>query len=136
MPISVETEIWLAIKPRVELAAGTLPIAWPAADFSPVAGQPFLAVQNIINQPARLSVGPGAHDRSGTLALVLVYPLGQAFEVSQERAGQIAAFFPEDLRLRYGEACVRIETRPHVVEGFRDGAWWRTPINIFWRAFA
>lgn len=133
---STETEIWLAIKPRVQDAAGTLAIAWPAEDFAPVPGVPFLQVTNVINRPARLSIQRGAHDRTGTLALVLVYPLGQAVEVSLECAGQIAAHFPEDLKLRYGETCVRIETAPHVLDGFRDGAWWRTPINIFWRSFA
>lgn len=133
---STETEIWLAIKPRIELAAGQLCVAWPAEDFRPTAGSPYLQVTNVINQPARLSIGLGAHDRTGTLAMVLVYPLGQALEVSLEIAGQIAAMFPEDLKLRYGNACVRIESRAHVVDGFREGAWWRTPINVFWRSFA
>lgn len=135
MAISVETEIWLAIKARIATATA-LPIAWPALDFAPDAGCAFLQVANVINPPNRLSVGTGAYDRSGTLALVLVYPMGQPVEVSQEVAGQIAAHFPEDLRLRYGAACVRIERRAHVMEGFRDGGWWRTPINIFWRSFA
>lgn len=132
---SIETELWLAIKARLETATD-LPIAWPAADYQPKAGCAFLQVTNVINRPARLSIQRGAHDRSGTLALVLVYPLGQAVEVSLECAGQIAAQFPEDLKLRYGATCVRIETAPHVLDGFRDGAWWRTPINIFWRSFA
>ncbi len=133
---SVETEIWLALKGRVAAAAGALDIAWPAEDFFPKAGCPFLQVANLINQPARLSVTRGAHDRSGTLAMILVYPMGQPVEVSVEVAGVIAAQFPDDLQLRYGEACVRIESAPHVVDGFRDGGWWRTPINVFWRAFA
>jgi hypothetical protein len=133
---STETEIWLAIKARVQDAAGHLSVAWPAEDFFPVAGTPFLQVSNLINQPTRLSLAPGPHDRTGVLLMVLVYPFGQAVEVSGECAAQIGAQFPADLKLRYGEACVKVESAAHVMEGFRDGGWWRTPINVFWRALA
>lgn len=136
MAVSTETRIWLALKRRIEaLPAPQLPVAWPASGFEP-GDAAYLSVNNIIAPPRRIMVGRGAHDRNGTLTIVLVHPLGQAVEVMQEIAGQIAAHFPEDHCMVYGGVTVKCKAKAHVEEGYRDGSWWRIPINISWRSFS
>lgn len=134
---TTETNIWLALRRRIEaLPLPAMPVAWPAAIYEPTIGTPYLSVNNIITPPRRIMVGKGAHDRTGTLTIVLVYPIGADVSVSMEIAGNIAAHFPEDYCMAFGGVSVKCRTKAHVQEGYRDGGWWRVPINISWRSFA
>jgi hypothetical protein len=131
-----ETSIWLAIKARIEaLPVLPMPIAWPASTFSPD-GAEYLSVGEVTVDPVRLLIGSGAHDRRGSIIVGLVSPLGQASEVYREKAAQIAAHFPEDLRLTHGGVTVRIPSRPTVQAGYRDEPYWRVPVVIPWRSFS
>jgi len=136
---STETKIWMALRYRVETLDLAYPIAfaWPAGTFAP-GSEPYIAVNNIIAPPRRIIVGKGPHERTGTLTLVLVYPLtkGHAIEVMQDLAGQIAAQFPADAYMKFDGVDVRVVSSAHVQEGFRDAGWWRIPINISWQCFA
>lgn len=131
---SVETEIWLALKSRI-LTLPFVPIlqtAYPGSTFTP-GSTPYIAVGRVNLAPRRVLVGKGQHERNGTLILSYVASIGQDLAVYEEVAGKIAAHFEEDTRMKYGGTCVRITEKPHVVEGFRDEGWWRTPVNIPWQ---
>lgn len=135
---SVETAIWLALRSRIATLSlsPALPIAWPASTYAPTSGTAFLAVDHVTFAPERVLIGKGEHERTGMLSLSHVAPLGQDAAVYVETAGKIAAHFPEDLQMKYGDVCVRVVSKPHVMDGYRDGAWFRTPINIRWRTSA
>lgn len=138
---SVETEIWEALRARVETLPLSLPIAWPAALYE--AGkapwdsrEPWLAVGYAKQPPRRILIATGPHERVGTLTLAYCAPLGRDSSWYEQQAGQIAAHFPEDLRLPFGSVTVRIREAPHVQDGYRDGGWWRVPVAIRWQAYA
>ena len=131
----IETEIWLALKDRIETIPGGLFIHYPGAVVAPT-DAPFLAVGRVTARPDRVMISRGQHWLTGSITVSYVAPIGQDQSVYIEQGGIIAAHFPEDLRMKYGAACVRVVSYPHVIDGYRDGAWWRTPVNIRWRCAA
>ena len=131
----VETKIWLALKSRIQSIPGGLAIAYPADVFTPGAAA-YIAVGRVNIAPERVFVASGAHERRGTLTLSHVAPIGQDQAVYEEAGAKIAAHFPDDLCINFQGVAVKIVSASHVVDGYRDGAWWRTPVNVFWRASA
>lgn len=134
---TVETSIWLALRSRIETLplSPALPIAYPGGTYSPN-GKAYIAVGRVTVAPERVLIGKGRHDRTGTLTLSYVAPLGQDIAVYTEVAGQIAAHFEEDTRMKHGDVCVRVTAKPHVVDGYRDEPYWRTPVNVRWQTYA
>lgn len=136
----VETEIWLALKNAVTAAAAALPVAWPDGVFTPpTAGAellPYLSVGKVSAPPRRVLIGKGQHDRSGSLTLVHVAQIGNPAEWYLQKAAGIADHFAEDTRLRFGSVSLRVSSRPHVADSYRDAGYLRTPIIIPWQAFA
>lgn len=133
---SIETELWLAIKSRI----ATLPfvpsiaVAYPGQVYTPT-NAPFIAVGEATSPPRRKLIGRGENDRAGMLTLVYAAKIGQDAAVYKEAAGVIAGHFAEDTQMRYGLTCVRVVEPPHVVGGYNDNGWFRTPVNIAWRSF-
>jgi len=110
-------------------------VAFPADVFSPGSAA-FLAVGINSAQPRRYLLARGKNDRTGTVTISYVAPIGQNGAVYTEAGGLIAAHFPEELKLRFEDVCVRITDYPHVVDGYQDDGWWRTPVTIKWRVSA
>lgn len=130
-------KIWMALRARIE-AATELPIAWPKTSFAPN-GDEYLSVSFLPPRPTRILIGSrGPHRHDGTLALRLTTPMAdlRPVEVSQGKAARIAAAFGVDEPLAFQGVSVRVYELPEVQGGFRDDAWWMTPINIRWRCFA
>ena len=131
----VETKIWMALKSRIATIPGGLTVAYPADVYTPGAAA-YIAVGRANIAPERVFVASGAHERRGTLTLSHVAPIGQDQAVYEEAGAKIAAHFPADLCMNFQGVAVRIGSASHVVDGYRDGAWWRTPVNVFWRCGA
>ena len=131
----VETKIWMALKSRIQSIPGGLAIAYPADVFTPGAAA-YIAVGRVNIAPERVFVASGAHERRGTLTLSHVAPIGQDQAVYEEAGAKIAAHFPADLCMNFQGVAVKITSASHVVDGYRDGAWIRTPVNVFWRCGA
>lgn len=131
----VETKIWMALKSRIATITGGLAIAYPADVYTPTDAA-YIAVGRVNIAPERVFVASGAHERRGTLTLSHVAPIGHDQAVYEEAGAKIAAHFPADLCMNFQGVAVRIVSASHVVDGYRDGSWWRTPVNVFWRASA
>ena len=130
-----ETKIWLALKSRIATIPGGLAIAYPADVYTPT-NAAYIAVGRVNIAPERVFVASGAHERRGTITLSHVAPIGQDQAVYEEAGAKIAAHFPADLCINFQGVAVKIVSAPHVIDGYRDGAWWRTPVNVFWRCGA
>ena len=131
----VETKIWMALKSRIQSIPGGLAIAYPADVFTPGAAA-YIAVGRVNIAPERVFVASGVHERRGTLTLSHVAPIGQDQAVYEEAGAMIAAHFPADLCMNFQGVAVRVIKDSYVVDGYRDGAWWRTPVNVQWRCGA
>lgn len=140
MAAATETAIWLALKGAINAAAGPLPVAWPGEVFTPpTAGAellPYLAVGKVTAPPERVLIGRGDHWHGGSVTLVHVAPVGNPAEFYLQKAAGIAAAFPEDRQMRFGAACLRVTSRPHVTDPYQDGGYLRTPVIVQWEASA
>lgn len=146
--LSVETKIWQALRTRVATLQGGYTISWPMEPFSPpTAGgkpAPYVECRNIQNRTSRVFIGSSEpHDRKGILQLSLCWPVSEVGtgsgkthpDVLTERAGQIAAHFPTDHRMTFGDVDVRVTSAPDVAQGYLDGTYIKVPVSINWRTF-
>lgn len=143
MSATVETSIWLALRGAVETLPMALPKAWPGEVFevpyggTPALPLPYLRIGRLVSEPVRMLIKDGQpHERTGSLMVTLVYPLGQNVAVYDQLAGRIADHFRDGTRARYGDVCVSVPSYPHVQEGYEDAGYWTVPIRIRWRSFA
>jgi len=141
MSALTETAIWLALKARVESLPIAFPKAWPGETFEvPSAGglpQPYLRVGRIIVAPVRQMIATGkVHERTGSLMITLVHPLGQNVSVYDQIAATIADHFRDGTEMRYGGVCVSVTSFPHDQEGYEDNGYWTAPVRVPWRCFA
>ena len=141
MSALTETAIWLALKAQVESLPIVYPKAWPGETFEvPAAGglpQPYLRIGRIIVAPVRQMIATGkVHERTGSLMITLVHPLGQNVSVYDQIAATIADHFRDGTEMRYGGVCVSVTSFPHVQEGYEDNGYWTAPVRVPWRCFA
>lgn len=141
MSAKTETAIWLALKSRIESLPLPYSKAWPGQTFEvPHAGglpQPYLRIGRVSVAPVRQLIAAGKpHERTGSLMITLVHPLGQDVAVYDQIAAGIAEHFKDGTEMRYGSVCVSVTAYPHVQEGYLDEAYWVTPVRIPWRCFA
>ncbi|MER8999989.1 DUF4128 domain-containing protein [Mesorhizobium australicum] len=135
---SIETQIWLALKGRVQglVLTPALPIAWPNEDFTkPTTG--YLRVTHVPNVNRRLFIGSTEpHQRIGLLQVDVFAKKNQDASVAAEIAGQVAAWFPTDLRANYGTMIVRITKAPDVAQAIADDTHWQTPVSVEYETYA
>lgn len=141
MTAKVETSICLALKSRID----TLPLvyakAWPGQVFE-VSGagslpQPYLRIGRVSVPPVRRLIAAGKpHERTGSLMITLVHPLGQDVSVYDQIAGTIAEHFRDGTEMPYGSVCVKVRSYPHVGDGYEENGFWTVPVRIPWRCFA
>lgn len=135
---SIETQIWLALKARVAALtlSPALPVAWPNEDFiKPITG--YLRVTHVPNVNRRLFIGSTEpHQRIGLLQVDVFSRKNQDASVAAEIAGQVAAWFPTDLRMTYGTVSVRVTKAPDVAQAIADDTHWLAPTSVEYECFA
>lgn len=141
MTPGIETSIWLALKSRIDTLPLEYPRAWPGQAFQvPSFGglpQPYLRVGRVSVPPVRQLIAAGKpHERTGSLMVTLVHPLGQDVAVYDQIAAGIAEHFKDGTQMRYGAVCVAVRSAPHVQEGYTEDGYWTVPVRIPWRCFA
>ena len=136
---SIETQIWLALKGRVQSLVLTpaLPIAWPNETYVPSPTQNYLRVTHVPNINRRLFIGSTEpHQRIGLLQVDVFAKKNQDASVAAEIAGQVAAWFPTDLRMTYSSAAVRVTKAPDVAQAIADDTHWLVPTSVEYECFA
>lgn len=143
MKAKVETAIWLALKLRVESLPLDYAKAWPSQVFAvphggvPPMPLPYLRIGRISVAPVRRLIAAGKpHERTGSLMITLVYPVGQEVHVYDQLAGTIANYFKDGTQMNHEGVCVTVASYPHVQEGYEDNGYWTVPVRIPWRCFA
>ena len=135
---SIETAIWLALKARVQalVLSPVLPVAWPNESFTKPAGG-YLRVTHIPNLNRRLFIGStDPHQRLGLLQVDVFMPRNQNVAVALEVAGKVAAHFPTDLSMVYGDVSVRVQSAPTVAQPIDDDTHLMVPVTIPVECFA
>jgi hypothetical protein len=139
----IETKIWMALKGRIEQAAGAMAVAYPAGELftPPVVGsvrQPYLAVGFAALPPERVAIGSReAARRTGTLTLVRAAPLGPPLAAHIEAASQLLKpHFRQDTAVVFQDIEVSFPADINIQMGYRDEGYWRVPAIIQWHARA
>lgn len=135
---SIETQM-ACLKGRVQalVLSPTLPIAWPNETYIPSPTQNYLRVTHVPNVNRRLFIGSTEpHQRIGLLQVDVFAKKNQDASVAAEIAGQVAAWFPTDLRLTYGTVAVRITKAPDVAQAIADDTHWLVPTSVEYECFA
>lgn len=141
MNAGIETSIWLALKSRITSIPFSYAKAFPGQTFTPpsLSGKllPFFRIGRVTATPIRQLVEAGKpHERTGSLIITLVHPLGQDISVYDQIGAQLAEHFHDGLQMRYGDVCVTVTSSPHVQEGYDDSGYWNVPVRVAWRCFA
>lgn len=121
---SIETKIFQAIKARVDTLPmkSTYPIVWTdGTAYSPHPNQPYLRCTWTPNTTQRQFIGSkDPHRRPGILQIDVMGTKAQGSGVAREVAGQVAAHFPADMRLRFMDVKVRVLRDASVFSPFID----------------
>lgn len=144
----VGTKIWMAIKARVSTLTGYT-FAWPMDPFTPPQSGgkplPYLDIAHMPNVNARVLVGSkGPIRRPGIVQIALMWPVAEIGTASGkthpdvliQKAGEIAVHFPTDLCMAFQGVSVRVTKAPDVAQPYRDDAYWRVPVSIFYETYA
>ena len=139
-------EIGAALKARLASLTFNPPrrVVWPNRDFKITEkrnsrsepAESFL-VANIVRVPNERLTVSGQTRYAGTLVVVVASPAGVGSGEGDGIADAVAAHFPQDLALPVASGgSVRITGVPSIRDGYLDGAFWRTPVQINFEAMA
>lgn len=100
---------------------------------------PFILLSDVTNDPQRIGLASRGvlgvdHVRSGTLMLAVQWPIARAIAHTQlkEIAGQIAAHFPADLCMTYGQSRLRVTQDADAMQPYVEGAYRVAVVRVFW----
>jgi hypothetical protein len=116
--MTAERDIWMALRQRI--VALPLTVALPNTSFDLPRDEqgnflPFVRAHHMPNRTLRPFIASNSpHHYRGMIQLDMMALLNEDVAVAVEQAGEVAAFFPADLRLTFGSASVRITSRPTV----------------------
>lgn len=100
---------------------------------------PFILISDTTNDPQRVGLSRRGihgvdHIRSGTLMLTVQWPIARPVTHVQlkEIAGQIAAHFPADTCMAYGQSRLRVIQDAAAMPAYVDGAYRVVVVRVFW----
>lgn len=142
---SIQATDWLALKSRIDTLV-TSPVMQrfdPGAIFTPptdaLGPAPHILLSDVTNDPQRVGLSARGihgvdHIRSGTLMLAVQWPIARAVTHAQlkEIAGQIAAHFPADACMTYGQSRLRVTQDASVLPAFVEGAYRVAVVRVAW----
>ena len=113
-----------------------LPTAWENKNFTPPAGQVYVAEALLPNETLSVGVSSTSSDNFGGIYQVLVHaPAGAGKGAAVTVAEQVVAAFPKGASLTYGGVTVRIlraSQNPALMNGDR----YAIPVSITYRALS
>jgi hypothetical protein len=136
--MAVETEIEAALLARLDalVLSPPMPVAWPNMAFiKPLGG--YVRVSHVPNSSQRLTIGSdGPHRRRGLLQVDIFHPKNEGPAFATSHAGQVAAWFPADLKLYSGQVTVRVAKAADIAMAMADATHWQVPVTVSYECFA
>jgi len=138
---AVQTTDWMALKARIDtLVTDTaMQVFEPGAIVTPPSDAtgplPYVLLSDVTNDPTRVGVNSSVpHVRSGTLMLAVQWPIARSVSHTQLReiAGQIAAHFPADACMTFGQSRLRVTADASALPAYVDGAYRVAVVRVMW----
>jgi hypothetical protein len=133
--VNAEFEINEAFMAKLKDFDPTIKIAWPATNFAPVSGQPYLrptmmfGITNI--------TGVANEDTIHYLGVFLVdlfWPENKGMTVQLAKAMLLLDYFKKGTDLSVTGVKIRVQNKPYLSRSLQEPGWSQLPINIPWRA--
>lgn len=128
-------QIYIALRNRLQTTPSAPVIVEPGQTYPASPDTPFVLIQDErLDNPRRFVTTSAKERQRGIFALAVMTPLEWTHAQSLGLAGAVAGRFPKGLVLPVaGGNPVRIE-RPGqlVAAAYRDGAFNRQPVNVYW----
>jgi len=130
---NVDGKIWEAL--RAVLDTMDTEVVYPGQEYDPVIGTPFIDVTDMRLEINRRFVGSNdSVTYPGELQMVIVAPFTWTHTQRLAIANDIKTVFYQGIRMIEDDVIVETDKEASVMTGFRDGAWWRIPTMLRWRA--
>lgn len=142
---SYETTDYLALKARADTLTTdpAMTVYEPGAIVDPPSDAtgpaPFILLSDVTNDPQRIGLSSRPivgvdHIRSGVFMLAIQWPIARAISHTQlkELAGQVAAHFPADTCMAYGQSRLRVTQDANSMQPYVDGAYRVAVVRVFW----
>lgn len=136
--MSVELNIWLALKSRYQTFPGTKVTTYFPGDVQGETSSKHALITNLMAPPEKRFIADGAPQyRRGSFRILYCVPLSSLnYEATVAYAAQMAAHFGDGVKLKARGTCVKVLEYPEVGEGYREDGWWKTPIVVRWETEA
>ena len=134
--MTIQADIHVALMARAEVMVADLSITaiWPRFGGDIPAGE-YVKIAHLPNENRPLGFSDNIMLRQGFLVVTLVSSLGEYQSVTEERAGEIAAYFIRGWKLTANTTVVTIVAHD-VKQGSAQAERWETPIFISYRSEA
>lgn len=137
---AIEISIREAIEARVATLpmAETYPVVWSdGPTYSPDAKKAWIRASFFPNTTRRMFIGSGdPHQRLSLLQIDFMAPKTWPAMSSIQVAGEIAAHFPADLRMTFGDVSCRVTSAPHVAAPMAGDSFIQVPVTVPIETFA
>jgi hypothetical protein len=137
---TIETAMREAVAARVAslpMAETYTPVWFDGPTYTPNANTPYIRVAWIPNSTNRIFLGSSdPHRRLSLLQLDFMAPKSWTGVQAIQVAGQIAAWFPADLRMTFGDVTCRVTAAPHVSGPMAGDVFMQVPVTVPIETFA
>lgn len=137
----IERDIWMALRQRIVAIPLGVEIALPNTSFDLPRDdngnfEEFIRAHYIPNRTLRPFIASDSpHHYRGMVQLDYMARLNEDVAGAIDRAAQVAAFFPADLRLTFGAASVRITLRPTIGADQAQDTHLMVPVTVEYEAY-
>ena len=128
-------QIYIALRNRLQTMPSAPVIVEPGEAYPPDISEPFILIQDErFDNPRRFASTAAKERQRGIFALAVMTPLEWTHSQSLGLSGLVAARFPKGLALPItGGNPIRMEKDAQLVaNAYRDGAFQRQPVHVYW----
>jgi hypothetical protein len=128
-------QIYIALRNRLQSMHAAPVIVEPGQDYPSNPSVPFVLIQDErLDNPRRYASAAAKERQRGIFALAIMTPLEWSHPQVLGLSGAVAARFPKGLVLPVaGGNPIRMEKQAQVINGaYRDGAFLRQPVHVYW----
>jgi hypothetical protein len=121
-----------ALGQRLSTMSGCPPIVWENKAADPAV--PYLRIENVRVNVLGQTLSEGAEHHRGFLSINVLCEIDKFDTAALAIAQSIKDRFPMGFRATAGDGQVTIMQPPTILQGYKDGELWRTPVRVPYEA--
>lgn len=129
----IDIKIYLALMAKLNAMSGGYTIVEPGETYPTDPSAPFIAVDDKRFDSDRLYVGSDDDNNEGIFNLAVMMPLSTDHKHGLQVVGLIKSHFTKGVAIYYDGVRVKLTKSPQAGSAYRDDAFYRVPVMIYWR---